>query len=225
MDRRFTEAVRLYRDHATLFAQPTLSGLDLRAHAFDQLATCHDALGEVDAALRACEELATTGAVARAMYRAGQIAEWAGRAGDARAAYGRAADAQADAGDHDDTRPRPASGRPAGAAGGARSAALRARAAAGCRADRRKAPWPAGQSFRAGGFGLYIAEQAAALNPLTLLAFAARDCGYGPAGFYDDFASHQGSDAFAIDFTRYRRFVYYDNVSGAPRCWRSRPAS
>lgn len=80
------------------------------------------------------------------------------------------------------------------------------------------APWPAGQSFKAGGLTEYLIQQAAVLaSPLGLLAFyfARSPCGFGPRGFYyNQWPTHEGNDAFAIDFTRYRRYLPYDNVSG-----------
>lgn len=46
-------------------------------------------------------------------------------------------------------------------------------------------------------------------------AYSARRCGFGPRGFYyNTWPTHEESNAFAIDFTRYRRFVAYDNISG-----------
>ena len=83
------------------------------------------------------------------------------------------------------------------------------------------APWPAGQSFAAGGLNQYIAEQAAVvaagfLGGFFLAAgFATRRCGFGPRGYhYNQGSTHDEEDAFAIDFTRYRRFVPYDFESG-----------
>jgi tetratricopeptide (TPR) repeat protein len=99
-----------------------------------------------------------------------------------------------------------------------------------------KAPWPAGENFTAGGLIPYLVEQgiivatgaALAWIPGIGLALAAtavagitfglasRDCGFGPSGFYYNFGStHRGQDAFAIDFTRYQRFVPYHNISGS----------
>ncbi|MEZ5287775.1 MAG: peptidoglycan DD-metalloendopeptidase family protein [Vicinamibacterales bacterium] len=90
-----------------------------------------------------------------------------------------------------------------------------------------KAPWPAGFSFMAGGFlefGLKMAQVAAAAaatpfgigGPILAEAFSLSQCGFGPRGFYynDVSDTHQGEDAFAIDFTRYRRGVPFDNESG-----------
>ncbi|HEX2473940.1 MAG TPA: peptidoglycan DD-metalloendopeptidase family protein, partial [Lacipirellulaceae bacterium] len=83
------------------------------------------------------------------------------------------------------------------------------------------APWPAGQSFKAGGLTQYVAEQAAVLaggvfgGGLLALYFARSPCGFGPRGFYyNQGSTHDEEDAFAIDFTRYRQYVPYDNESG-----------
>lgn len=84
-----------------------------------------------------------------------------------------------------------------------------------------RAPWPRGQCFTAGGLWEHVAEAAivAAAWPFSALAaigFAsATCCGWGPRGFYyNSGPTHSDEDAFAIDFTRYRRFVPYDNESG-----------
>jgi tetratricopeptide (TPR) repeat protein len=99
-----------------------------------------------------------------------------------------------------------------------------------------KAPWPAGENFTAGGLLPYLAEQgsivalaeslrwlpgiggslaATAMAGITL-GLAGRDCGFGPGGFYYNFGrTHQGQNAFAIDFTRYQRFVPYHNIAGS----------
>lgn len=84
------------------------------------------------------------------------------------------------------------------------------------------APWPSGRSFKAGGLAGFSAKQAAviAAGPLGValaVGFARSDCGFGPRGFYYNSRlsdTHQGVDAFAIDFTRYARGVPYDNESG-----------
>jgi tetratricopeptide (TPR) repeat protein len=82
------------------------------------------------------------------------------------------------------------------------------------------APWPSGQCFKAGGFAEYLVEQAAVLAAgwpwelILLASLASSKCGFGPRGFYFNLFTHTGNDAFAIDFTRYRRFVPYDNESG-----------
>ena len=84
-----------------------------------------------------------------------------------------------------------------------------------------RAPWPAGQSFKAGGLTQYIVEQAAVLaggiigGALLALFFARSPCGFGPRGFYyNQGSTHDEEDAFAIDFTRYRQYVPYDPESG-----------
>ena len=82
------------------------------------------------------------------------------------------------------------------------------------------APWPAGQSFKAGGLKDFILRQIAILaSPFFggIMAFnsSRSPCGFGPRGFYyNQGPTHEGEDAFAIDFTRYRRWVPYDNESG-----------
>ena len=100
------------------------------------------------------------------------------------------------------------------------------------------APWPAGLSFKAGGLYEFIGQQAAimalagggwlfgplggliggAAAAILLGTLAASPCGFGLRGFYYDSApTHNGVDGYAIDFTRYRRFVPYDNESaGTP---------
>lgn len=86
------------------------------------------------------------------------------------------------------------------------------------------APWPAGQSFKAGGLNDFIAQQAAivAAGPILggalALGFSRNPCGFGPRGFYyNQGSTHQGENAFAIDFTRYERNVPYDPESGGTR--------
>jgi hypothetical protein len=52
-------------------------------------------------------------------------------------------------------------------------------------------------------------------GPLVAFNFSRSRCGFGPRGFYyNQWPTHEGNDAFAIDFTRYRRYLPYDNVSG-----------
>lgn len=90
------------------------------------------------------------------------------------------------------------------------------------------APWPHSQCFTAGGFNEYIGQQAAivaaaaaggflfgsiAAAALTFL-FSSQDCGFGIRGFYFNQFTHVDENAFAIDFTRYRQYVPYDNESG-----------
>jgi murein DD-endopeptidase MepM/ murein hydrolase activator NlpD/tetratricopeptide (TPR) repeat protein len=83
------------------------------------------------------------------------------------------------------------------------------------------APWPKDQCFTAGGLWEHVAEAVtvAAAWPFSAIVaagFAAASCcGWGPRGFYyNSGPTHSDEDAFAIDFTRYRRFVPYDNESG-----------
>lgn len=82
------------------------------------------------------------------------------------------------------------------------------------------APWPRDWSFMAGGLKQYIWQQVALLSmPPISRMFATilrsiNPCGFGLRGFYYNFGpTHQGQDAFAIDFTRYRSGVPYDNES------------
>ncbi len=84
-----------------------------------------------------------------------------------------------------------------------------------------RAPWPEGKCFTAGGLLEHIAEAAivAAAWPfsgLVAVGFASANCcGWGARGYYYNIGpTHDEEDAFAIDFTRYRRFVPYDNESG-----------
>jgi len=82
------------------------------------------------------------------------------------------------------------------------------------------APWPASASFMAGGMGDFAAKQAAilALGPFGFLLaakYAESPCGFGPRGYYyNQWPTHDGADAFAIDFTRYRTGVPYDDEAG-----------
>jgi murein DD-endopeptidase MepM/ murein hydrolase activator NlpD len=83
------------------------------------------------------------------------------------------------------------------------------------------APWPALTSFMAGGLTDFAAKQAAivaagpVLGAVMATGFATSDCGFGPRGFYyNEGSTHDAEDAFAIDFTRYRKNVPYDNESG-----------
>ena len=83
------------------------------------------------------------------------------------------------------------------------------------------APWPKDQCFTAGGLWEHIAEAAVVaaswpFGAIVAAGFAAANCcGWGPRGFYyNSGPTHSDEDAFAIDFTRYRRFVPYDNESG-----------
>ena len=75
------------------------------------------------------------------------------------------------------------------------------------------APWPVDRSFMAGGLAEFFIALAG--GPLAALYLARRPCGFGPRGFYYNTGpTHEGVDAFAIDFTRYRRYVPGDNESG-----------
>jgi hypothetical protein len=82
------------------------------------------------------------------------------------------------------------------------------------------APWPEGEHFMAGGIIQFIGQQAtilgAGLFGLALAgAYASDECGFGPRGYYYNFdTTHTGVEAFAIDFTRYKRWVPFDNESG-----------
>ena len=83
------------------------------------------------------------------------------------------------------------------------------------------APWPEGQCFQAGGLNKYLLQQLAVIaggfigGPILAYAFSRNCCGWGPRGFfYNQGSTHGGEDAFAIDFTRYRENVPYDNESG-----------
>lgn len=93
------------------------------------------------------------------------------------------------------------------------------------------APWQDGLCCEAGGLGYFLRDQmliayAAAIAwpwgaiaaAAATFALSARDCGFGPRGFYyNDSDTHDEDDAFAIDFTRYQRFVPYINRSeGTP---------
>lgn len=84
-----------------------------------------------------------------------------------------------------------------------------------------RAPWPKDQCFTAGGLWEYVAEQALVAGAgffgfLIAEGLSAKSCcGWGPRGFYyNSGPTHDEEDAFSIDFTRYRRYVPYDNESG-----------
>jgi Peptidase family M23/Abnormal spindle-like microcephaly-assoc'd, ASPM-SPD-2-Hydin len=82
------------------------------------------------------------------------------------------------------------------------------------------APWPAGQSFKAGGLTEFIAQQAAVVLSGGILAAALsrNPCGFGPRGFYyNQGSTHREEDAFAIDFTRYEPNEPYNPESGGTR--------
>jgi hypothetical protein len=89
------------------------------------------------------------------------------------------------------------------------------------------APWPRDLRFMAGGLGDFALKSAAiaaaALIPFfgaaaaaaLAVGFSLSDCGFGLRGFYyNQGPTHSGSDAFAIDFTAYRRGIPFDNIAG-----------
>ncbi len=82
------------------------------------------------------------------------------------------------------------------------------------------APWPEGRCFMAGGLPGFIAQMAAIaaawpFGAAIAFALSGRDCGFGPRGFYyNESYTHSGSNAFAIDFTTYRRWIPFDNAAG-----------
>jgi murein DD-endopeptidase MepM/ murein hydrolase activator NlpD len=85
------------------------------------------------------------------------------------------------------------------------------------------APWPAGESFKAGGLKEYALQQAVVLaaawfGPVVAFQFSRNPCGFGPRGlYYNQWPTHEEEDAFAIDFTRYRRNVpYWPESGGTP---------
>lgn len=89
------------------------------------------------------------------------------------------------------------------------------------------APWPEGRHFMAGGLPMF-AVQSATIAGALLIPFAGAgiaaalafgyslgDCGFGLRGFYyNEGPTHDGNDAFAIDFTSFRRGVPFDNIAG-----------
>lgn len=89
------------------------------------------------------------------------------------------------------------------------------------------APWPEGRHFMAGGLELFAVQSASILTALAIPIFGAgiaaglafsyslSQCGYGLRGFYyNQGPTHSDNDAFAIDFTAYRRGLPFDNVAG-----------
>jgi Peptidase family M23 len=83
------------------------------------------------------------------------------------------------------------------------------------------APWPEGQHFKAGGLWEYVGQQALILGAGLLgggfiaLGLSSSECGFGPRGYYYNTGpTHDGDEAFAIDFTRYKHWVPYDNIGG-----------
>ncbi len=84
-----------------------------------------------------------------------------------------------------------------------------------------RAPWPKDQCFTAGGLWEYVGQQLIVIaawpfSGIVAEGFSAMNCcGWGPRGYYYNTGpTHSDENAFAIDFTRYRRFVPYDNESG-----------
>lgn len=91
-----------------------------------------------------------------------------------------------------------------------------------------KAPWPAGQELVAGGLKGYL-QKVIAIGAITLwppwlqtalqaamaLGFSLRKCGFGIRGFYYNHGpTHNGVDAFAIDFSQYARGQPYRSTAG-----------
>jgi hypothetical protein len=94
-----------------------------------------------------------------------------------------------------------------------------------------QAPWPNGECFTAGGFYPFLAESAelaylASLLygfvyvPVALLTLSSGCCGWGTRGFYYNDRKHTEdhfNQSFAIDFTRYQRFLPFVNATyGTP---------
>ncbi|HEY6145687.1 MAG TPA: peptidoglycan DD-metalloendopeptidase family protein [Solirubrobacterales bacterium] len=89
------------------------------------------------------------------------------------------------------------------------------------------APWPEGRCFTAGGLPGFIADMAVIAGAWSFfgligagiaVAFSGRDCGFGLRGFYyNEGPTHSGPNAFAIDFTTYRRWAPFANAArGVP---------
>jgi len=82
------------------------------------------------------------------------------------------------------------------------------------------APWPDGQCFMAGGLTAFAFMQATVLGalffgPALAFGYSTNRCGFGFRGlYYNQWPTHEGDDAFAIDFTRYKRYVPYYPLSG-----------
>lgn len=78
------------------------------------------------------------------------------------------------------------------------------------------APWPADISFAAGGVDKFALEYR--LGPIAWWWLSRGRCGFGVRGFYYNmWPTHTGSDAFAIDFTRHRRYVpFLEESEGTP---------
>ncbi len=84
-----------------------------------------------------------------------------------------------------------------------------------------RAPWPKDECFTAGGLWEFVAQAAVVASTwpfgaLVAEAYAASSCcGWGTRGYYyNSGPTHSDEDAFSIDFTRYRRYVPFDNESG-----------
>jgi tetratricopeptide (TPR) repeat protein len=78
-----------------------------------------------------------------------------------------------------------------------------------------KAPFPAGVCFRAGGLRRFIESFLPFVGAATFFTDNFSGCGYGPGGFYyNEGSTHQGQEAFAIDFTRYATFLPYVLAAG-----------
>lgn len=76
-----------------------------------------------------------------------------------------------------------------------------------------KAPWQAGDCFRAGGLKRYFQSFAPFVGWFIFASDVGSPCGYGPGGFYYNTSGHSGRHAFAIDFVRYLRGVPYVNFA------------
>jgi hypothetical protein len=82
------------------------------------------------------------------------------------------------------------------------------------------APWPEGRYFKAGGLPEFAGKSAVLLGSLLFAGaiaygYSRSNCGFGLRGFYyNETKTHSGSNAFAIDFTAYRKGVPFDNVAG-----------
>jgi tetratricopeptide (TPR) repeat protein len=69
-----------------------------------------------------------------------------------------------------------------------------------------KAPWKAGDCWRAGGLNRYLESYIPIYGQIMELVDTFSDCGYGPGGFYyDQNTTHKGIYKYAIDFTRYQK--------------------
>lgn len=89
------------------------------------------------------------------------------------------------------------------------------------------APWPEGRHFMAGGLPMFAVQSGTIAGALLIPVFGAgiaaalafgyslSDCGFGLRGFYyNEGPTHDDNDAFAIDFTAFRRGVPFDNIAG-----------